>query len=51
MWYINGMDLNGQAGKGDTYRPVNYKTWSKNFDAIFNKKTKPSKRKKKNGSK
>ena len=25
------------AGKGDTYRPVNYKVWSKNWDLIFNK--------------
>jgi len=40
------MDLNGQAGKGDTYRPVDYKVWCKNFDAIFNKK-KPKKKKKK----
>lgn len=31
------------AGKGDTYRPVDYKKWSENWDAIFGKKkqTKP----------
>ncbi len=36
--------LGGEAGKGDTYRPVDRKMWSKNWDAIFNKK-KPSKKK------
>ena len=27
------------AGKGDTYRSVNYEVWSKNWDAIFNKES------------
>jgi len=31
--------LNGEAGKGDSYRPVDRKAWSKNWDAIFIKKT------------
>lgn len=26
------------AGKGDTYRPVDYKKWSDNWDKIFGKK-------------
>ena len=30
-------DINS-AGKGDTYRPVNYETYCKNWDKIFNKK-------------
>ena len=30
--------LNGEAGKGDTYRPVDYRMWSKNWDAVFGKK-------------
>lgn len=34
--------LGGEAGKGDSYRPVDRKMWSKNWDAVFNKK-KPSK--------
>ena len=29
---------NGQAGKGDSYRPVDYKKWSDNYDRIFGKK-------------
>lgn len=41
------MDINGQAGKGDTYRPVDYKTWCKNFDEIFKKKKAKKKNKKK----
>lgn len=32
---------NGQAGKGDTYRPVDWKKWSDNYDKIFGKKDKP----------
>lgn len=28
---------NGQAGKGDTYRPVNFKAWEKNYQRIFQK--------------
>lgn len=26
------------AGKGDKYRPVDYKKWSENWDKIFGKK-------------
>lgn len=26
------------AGKGDSYRPVDYKKWSDNWDKIFGKK-------------
>jgi hypothetical protein len=33
--------MNGQAGKGDTYRPVDWKKWSDNYDKIFGKKGKP----------
>lgn len=33
--------MNGQAGKGDTYRPVDQKKWSENYDRIFGKKKKP----------
>lgn len=32
---------NGQAGKGDSYRPVDWKKWSDNYDSIFGKKAKP----------
>jgi hypothetical protein len=38
--------MNGQAGKGDTYRPVDSKKWSQNYDRIFGKK-KPQKQLKK----
>jgi len=38
--------VNGEAGKGDTYRPVNKKVFDRNFDLIFGKKRKPSKKKK-----
>jgi hypothetical protein len=31
------------AGKGDTYRPVDYQKWSDNWDRIFGKKTKKGK--------
>ena len=31
--------LGGEAGKGDSYRPVDRRMWSKNWDAIFGKKT------------
>ena len=31
------------AGKGDTYRPVDYQKWSDNWDKIFGKKTKKGK--------
>jgi hypothetical protein len=27
--------MNGQAGKGDTYRPVNNKVYGDNYDFIF----------------
>lgn len=30
--------MGGEAGKGDTYRPVDMKKWSDNFDKIFGKK-------------
>lgn len=30
--------VNGEAGKGDSYRPVDRMAWSKNWDAIFGKK-------------
>jgi len=32
--------MNGQAGKGDTYRPVDPKKWSENYDRIFRKNKK-----------
>ena len=32
------MTEQGGAGKGDTYRKVNYKTFNNNFDEIFGKK-------------
>ena len=31
---------NREAGKGDTQRPTDHKSFSENFDAIFGKKTK-----------
>lgn len=34
--------MNGQAGKGDTYRPVNRKAWDEGYSRIFRK---PKKRK------
>ncbi len=40
------MDLNMKdngAGKGDKYRPVNWKKYSKNYDLIFKKKIKNKK--------
>jgi hypothetical protein len=30
--------MNGQAGKGDTYRPVNRDKYNENYDRIFCKK-------------
>jgi hypothetical protein len=33
------MEGNNGAGKGDSYRPVDYQKWSANWDAIFDKKT------------
>jgi hypothetical protein len=32
------MDILNQAGKGDSYRPVNYEKYCKNWDKIFTKK-------------
>ena len=32
------------AGKGDTYRPVNWEQYSKNWDDIFGKKKKLKKK-------
>ena len=29
--------MNGQAGKGDKYRPVNWKKYAENYDRIFRK--------------
>jgi hypothetical protein len=43
------MEGNNGAGKGDTYRPVDYQKWSTNWVAIFGKKKtekKPIKKKK-----
>lgn len=43
------MEGNNGAGKGDSYRPVDYQKWSANWDSIFGKKTnkkKPVKKKK-----
>lgn len=34
------MSRKHNAGKGDTYRPVDYKKWSENWDKIFTKKGK-----------
>ena len=31
-------DVHGQAGKGDSYRPVDQKKWDENWDKIFGKK-------------
>ena len=33
------------AGKGDSYRPVDYKKWSENWDKIFKKKVRKEKKK------
>lgn len=30
--------MNGQAGKGDRYRPVDKKKWDENYDRIFGRK-------------
>jgi hypothetical protein len=40
--------MNGQAGKGDTYRPVNKEKFDANYEAIFGKQKseKPTKGKK-----
>jgi hypothetical protein len=34
------MSRKHDAGKGDTYRSVDYKKWSENWDKIFSKKRK-----------
>ena len=36
------------AGKGDRYRPVDYTTWSKNWEAIFGKSKKKNTKRKRN---
>ena len=41
------MEGNHGAGKGDTYRSVDYQKWSENWDAIFSKKQKKKSSKKK----
>jgi len=41
------MEGNHGAGKGDTYRRVDYEKWSANWDAIFRKKQRKSKASKK----
>ena len=30
--------MGGEAGKGDTYRPVNRQKWSDNYEKIFGKR-------------
>jgi hypothetical protein len=30
--------MNGQAGKGDTYRPIDRQKWDENYERIFGKK-------------
>jgi hypothetical protein len=42
--------VNGEAGKGDSYRPVDRTMWSKNWDAIFGKKKKATKKVRKTDS-
>ena len=41
----SGNDMGGQhsAGKGDKYRPVDYKKYAENYDKIFPKKVKGGK--------
>lgn len=41
----SGSDMSGQhsAGKGDKYRPIDYKKYSENYDKIFPKKVKGGK--------
>lgn len=39
------------AGKGDTYRRVDYEKWSANWDAIFGKKPKKKNQTKKKRTK
>lgn len=36
--------MNGQAGKGDKYRPVNWKKYAENYDRIFRKTEKSTDR-------
>ena len=42
-----------EAGKGDKYRPVNWKKWEEGWETAFGKNKKPKNNKglKKNGSK
>ena len=41
------MKKSNEAGKGDSYRSVDYQKWSANWDAIFPKKPKEKKARKK----
>ena len=35
--------VDGQAGKGDKYRPVNFKKWDEGWESAFGKKKNPNK--------
>lgn len=39
--------MNGEAGKGDTYRPVNKKVFDQNYERIFGKRKRRSTSKRK----
>ncbi len=43
--------VDGQAGKGDRYRSVDFKKWDEGWEAAFGKKTKKKKEKKNGRSK
>ena len=43
--------VDGQAGKGDRYRNVDFKKWDEGWEAAFGKKTKKKKEKKNDRSK
>ena len=43
--------VDGQAGKGSKYRPVDPKKYAENWEQAFGKKTKKKKKKKKGKSK
>ena len=43
--------VDGQAGKGDRYRSVNFEKWDEGWEAAFGKKTKKKKEKKNGRSK
>lgn len=45
------MSRKHNAGKGDTYRPVDYKKWSENWDKIFFKKRKKNAKSNRSSSK